>query len=54
MNINQTTKKSKKVNKECDLGVDLDDTFKTEDPVLSIVLKAIEMIDWMARNFIPK
>ena len=44
----------KRVNEECDLGVDFDDNFKTNNHILSIVLKAKEMISWVIKNFISR
>ena len=42
----------KKVNENCNPEVGFDDTFKVDNHILSIVLRANGMIGWVIRNFI--
>ena len=46
-------KKIKK-NKEGDLGIGFDDTFKADNNISFIASWANGMIDWMVRNFISR
>ena len=47
-----STREIQKINEECDLGVNFDETFKTDNHILSIVSRANGMIGRMGRNFI--
>ena len=47
-------KEIKKVNEECDLGVDFVDRFKADNNILSSVSRANGMIDRMVRNSISR
>ena len=44
-----SNKEIRKVNLECNLDVGFDDTFKAENRILSIELRANGMIGWMVR-----
>ena len=41
-----------KINEKCNLGFGFDDTFKDDNHILSIALRANGIIGWIVRNFI--
>ena len=49
-----SNKEIQKVNEECDLELIVDDTFETDNYILSIVSRANKMIGWVVRNLISR